>query len=80
MKFLKKLIILIIAIVLVYCVVGFFAPSNYKVERSREINAPLEVVFEQVSKFNNWDSWSPWKEKDSTAYYIITGEDGAVGT
>lgn len=79
MKFLKKLLIVLIAIAVVYCVVGLFAPSDYKVERTREINAPAEVVFEQVSKFSNWDSWSPWKEKDSTASYTVTGEDGTVG-
>ena len=80
MKFLKKLIIIAIVLVGAYCVVGFFSPSDYKVERSREVNAPMEIVFEQVSKFNNWDGWSPWKEKDSSATYTITGEDGVVAT
>lgn len=80
MKFLKRLLILIVALVVIYCIMGLFGPSDYKVERTKEINAPIEVVFEQVSKFNNWDGWSPWKEKDSTASYTIAGEDGMVGT
>lgn len=80
MKFLKRIIVLIIALAVIYCVAGLFGPSDYKVERSREINAPIEIVFEQVSKFNNWNGWSPWKEKDSTASYIISGDDGMIGT
>ena len=80
MKILKGLGIFILAIVLIYVVLAFFGPKNYTVERTKEINAPAEVVFEQVSKFNNWQNWSPWKEKDPTATYTLTGEDGVVGT
>ncbi|MBN4071516.1 SRPBCC family protein, partial [Crocinitomix catalasitica] len=38
-----------------------------------------EAVYGQITKFENWDKWSPWKEKDPTAVYSIEGEDGTVG-
>lgn len=80
--------------ILLICFIGgaiFIATLNstYKVERTRVINAPTEVVFENINEYRNWQGWSPWYEKDSTmvssfpektsgigASYSWTGKDG----
>ncbi|HIP32358.1 MAG TPA: hypothetical protein EYG86_06320 [Crocinitomicaceae bacterium] len=80
MKILKGLLITLGVLVALFFILNLFGPSNYKVERSKIIEAPVSVVFDQVAKFNNWDSWSPWKEKDPSATYTLAGEDGKVGT
>jgi len=80
MKILKKLSIVLIALVALFFILNLVGPTNYKVERSKTIDAPIEIVYEQISLFNNWDAWSPWKEKDASATYTLDGEDGKVGT
>ncbi len=80
MKTLKKIIVALVVLVGIYVIVSFFAPDSYEVKRVKTINAPVEVVWEQVSKFNNWESWSPWKEKDPTVTFTLDGADGTVGT
>jgi uncharacterized protein YndB with AHSA1/START domain len=40
------------------------ADDKYTVERSITMNAPAERIFEQISDFHNWTSWSPWEDVD----------------
>lgn len=80
MKYLKRIGVLFLTLIIIYIILAFFGPKNYLVERSIKIDAPKDIVFEQISKFGNWENWSPWKEKDSTADYILDGEDGVIGT
>ncbi len=54
--------------------------STYTVERSTIIHAAPEVVFEQVSNFRNWGSWSPWEELDPDMEKTFHGSDGEVGS
>lgn len=54
--------------------------STYTVERSVIIHATTEVVFEQVSKFGNWETWSPWEELDPEMEKTFHGTDGEVGS
>ena len=60
----KKAIIIIGAVIAIVLIVLALLPSNIRVERSVTINAPVDLVFDQVSDFEkNWN-WSPWIEKD----------------
>ena len=80
MKILKFLLYLIGLLLLVAIIATLLGPKNYSVDRHMIIKANDSIVYSYVAKFNNWDSWSPWKEMDPSATYNITGEDGAVGT
>ncbi len=50
----------------------------YTVEREITIDAPQELVWEQVKFFKNWNNWSPWFDADSTMEFTYSGEDGNV--
>lgn len=52
--------------------------SDYVVERNIVIDAPQEIVWEQVKYFKNWQNWSPWYAKDSTMAWTFEGVDGNV--
>jgi effector-binding domain-containing protein len=39
-------------------------PNSFKVSRTRTINAPSAVIYDNVSDFKNWVSWSSWIEAD----------------
>lgn len=79
MKILKIILIVILAIVGLFLIMGLFAPKEYSVKRSVNINAPTEIVKEQVVKFKNFQQWEPWGEADPNMKVTIDGTDGAVG-
>jgi len=80
MKIIKGILITIVVLAVAYIVTALITPKSYTVERSVEINAPSDIIFEKVSLFSNWNSWSPWKEQDPTSTYQLNGEDGIIGT
>lgn len=47
-------------------IVGSVLPKDYAVERSIVIDAPQDVVFEQVVDLRLQEGWSPWKAHDPT--------------
>ena len=71
-----KVIGVFAALFLILAIVG---PSDYKVERSKEMTASAEVIYDQIADFSAWDAWSPWAEKDSTLVNTRSGEPGTVG-
>ena len=76
----RKILIAVAAIVVLF--LGFVAtrPSTYGVERSTTVAAPPAVVYAQVADFNRWDAWSPWAKLDPAQKTTFTGEPGAVGS
>lgn len=66
MKIVKTILFGIAAVIALVAVVGFMLPSTYKVERSLVINAPADVVFEQVNDLQKNANWSPWDDEDPT--------------
>lgn len=78
-KVLKFLGILILILVVGYLVLCIASPAEGKVEASAIIDAPKSVVWKQVSDFNNWGNWSPWKEMDTTIVADASGPAGQEG-
>ena len=79
-KWIFRILKLVGVLALLYVVVAIFAPSSYRVERTKDMSASAEVIYEQIAIFENWDAWSPWGEKDSTMTSVRTGEPGKVGS
>lgn len=69
----KKALIIIGAIIALLLIIPAFMPSSVQVERSIEIEAPVELVFDQVVDLKKNFNWSPWAEKD-TAMEVTWGE------
>lgn len=61
---LKKIGLLLVALLILLTLVSFFLPPRYEVERSIVIKAPVADIFQQVNDFKNWEKWSPWMEVD----------------
>ncbi len=79
MKFLKFLLYGAGGFALLVILLGVLAKKNYVIERSIEINAPRDTVYNQVRFFKNHPSWSPWSALDDQEKTAVTGTDGAVG-
>jgi effector-binding domain-containing protein len=79
MKILKVIGIILAVVIVIAVILVMVLPTKYNVERSVTIDAPKNIVFGQVAKFENFIKWSPWSELDPNMTYEIIGSDGEVG-
>jgi len=80
MKFLKTLLIILLALIALVMLVAAFLPSTVVVSRSVEINKPVEEVFAYVSRYRERQQWDPWLEQDPGAKVTISDPDSGVGS
>jgi hypothetical protein len=61
---LKKIVLVLIAVVAV--ILGYAAtkPDTFSVQRSITINAPPEKIAPLLDDFHQWGAWSPWEKLD----------------
>ena len=76
---LKKFLIAIAAIIVVFVVVVALQPSEFRIVRSATISAPAPAVFAQVNDFHNWEAWSPWAKLDPAAKATFEGPSAGTG-
>lgn len=76
---LKKLLIMLLALVAILVVVGFLLPDDFHLERSVTIDAPACTVFAQLENFHRFNAWSPWADIDPNAEYSISGTPKSIG-
>jgi len=55
------------------------APQSYTIQRSIDIEKPLEDVFYYLKHLKNQNYWSPWNKKDPNMIHEYEGTDGTVG-
>ncbi len=73
MKFLKVLLWIIGALLVIFFVGGLLLPKTYVVSRSAVINAPDSVIYKNIADFNEFYKWNPWAKMEPTAKIKITG-------
>ena len=77
---LKKIALSVLALALVFVLVGFLLPSTYAVERSVTIQAQPEAIHALVGDLRKWPEWTAWdKELDPQAVFAYDGDPTAVG-
>ncbi len=79
MKALKYLLYTVLVLGTLWVLLSLIAKKSYRIERSMEIEAPREIVLEQVRLFKNFTNWSPWHFMDTTMKISIEGTDGELG-
>ena len=80
MVIIKRILIGIVALLALFFVVGFLLPKDIRVERSMEIAAPPQAVFEMVNDFRQFNSWQPWALIDPATRYVYEGPDTGAGS
>jgi len=73
----KILIGVAVVVVALIAIVAMQSPE-LKVSRSITIDAPPQVVFEQVNDFHKW-SWNPWPKLDPQIKESFDGAESGVG-
>ena len=76
---LKKILIGLLVIIIVFLVVVALQPADFRVTRSATIAAPPEVVFPHVNELKKWDAWSPWAKLDPNAKNTFEGPASGKG-
>jgi uncharacterized protein YndB with AHSA1/START domain len=79
MRFLKRLAIGLVLLVLTAVVVVWLQPDDYRLTRSTVIAAPAAAVFAQVNDLKKWDDWSPWAKLDPAAKVTFSGPPAGPG-
>ena len=79
MRILKIAVVVILALSVLVFAVGSFLSNEFRVERSIEIDAAPEVVFDEVNSLKKWSAWSPWLARDPSIQNTYSGPDSGVG-
>jgi hypothetical protein len=77
---LKKILLVLVALVLVFVVVVALQPSDFHVERSVTVDAPASKVSGEVNDFHKWEAWSPWAKLDPDAKVTFDGPQAGEGS
>lgn len=64
MKYIKYIFFLLLIAIIAISIYIAVQPSEFSVTRTRTINAPAAVIYNNVNDYKNWASWSSWVEKD----------------
>jgi len=75
----KKFLYIVLGIIALFFIVAAFAPKDYSVVRSVEINQPKDVVFSYIKYLKNQDNFSKWANIDPDMKKTFKGTDGTVG-
>lgn len=74
-----KKILLGIVTIIVLAVAFMFMPATLAVEKSKLIKGDEALIYESVSKFENFHQWSPWTKLDPEMSKTFDGPSGQVG-
>lgn len=77
MKALLKFLYILLALIVIILLAGLFLPKEVYIDSTVKIQAPEEIVFNQINDLMNWEAWSPWKKADSTM--VVSYENTTVG-
>ena len=78
MKFLKKVIILLITLVSLILIIALFVKKDFHVSRTVEVSVDNQEAFDYVRYLKNQEEFTVWTDSEMKQTY--TGEDGKVGS
>ncbi len=77
---LKKIGLVVVAILVLILGYAAILPSDYVVSREITINAPAEKIFPYLNNSKLAEQWGPWSEMDPQAKMIYSGPDDGAGS
>lgn len=80
MKALKYIFFLFLILIIGLSIYIAVQPNSFEVSRTKTINAPAPVVYNNVIDYKNWKAWSSWAEADPYMKITYPGETTGVGS
>ena len=75
----KKILIALALIVIVFLIVVALQPADFRITRTATVAAPPAAVFAQVNDFHKWEAWSPWAKLDPSMKTTYDGPAEGTG-
>ena len=75
----KKVLGAVAVLIVLFLAAVVTRPGTFEIKRSLLINAPAEVVYDQVDDFKSWNAWSPWDQMDPTMKRTFNEVPSGVG-
>ena len=79
MKAIKYVLFLLLILVIGLSIYIAVQPNSYEVTRTKTINAPQSVIYDNVIDFKNWESWSSWKEAKPATVITLGEKTNGIG-
>ena len=79
MKFVKRLFVFLVVLVLALVGVSYLLPGKAEVSRSIAIDAAPEAIFPYVNSMQETEKWSPWLSRDPETQLSYSGPETGVG-
>jgi uncharacterized protein YndB with AHSA1/START domain len=79
MKWVKRILIGVIALLLLFAAISLALPSQFRVERSVAIAAPAEKVYPLIASPAQWKRWSAWNQRDPKMQIEYAGPAAGTG-
>ena len=76
----KRIFLVLGAVVAIFAAFVATRPSEYKVERSVVVGTTASSIFPRVVTFRRWTTWSPWANLDPSMKVEYSGPKGGVGS
>jgi hypothetical protein len=76
---LKKVLVVLAAIIGVFAIVISLQPSEFRVARSMAMAVSAAKIFPHVNDLHAWEAWSPWAKMDPNAKSSFEGPEAGVG-
>jgi hypothetical protein len=76
---LKKILIAVAVLVVVFVGVVMTRPDTYHVERTVSMNAPESVIYANLEDLRAWAAWSPWEKLDPNVKKTFSGPERGIG-
>ncbi len=79
MKWFKRILIGLVALLLLLAAVGLALPSHFSVERSVTIAAPADKVYSLIAAPREWKRWTVWNRRDPVMQMQYAGPEAGAG-
>jgi uncharacterized protein YndB with AHSA1/START domain len=79
MKIVQWTLVALGTLMLLIVGIGIFLPSEFEVQRSTEIDAPPEKVYDLVVDTRQWKTWSVWNRRDPNMRIVYSGPPFGMG-
>lgn len=79
MNVIKKILLSLAVVIVVFLIVVATRPADFRVERSATIAASPSALFEQVNDHRKFAVWNPFMKLDPNVKNTYSGPDSGVG-
>lgn len=79
MKAFKYILFLILILIIGLAIYIAVQPNSFEVKRTRTIQAPNSVVYDNVIDLKNWEAWSSWIEQNPETIITLSDKTNGIG-